>query len=396
MIQRALSPRLKTLASRFPVVVISGPRQSGKTTLAKMAFPGYAYVSLENVDNRRFAMRDPRAFLEQYSKCVIIDEAQHVPELLSYIQTAVDEKRIPGRYIITGSQQFNLLHKVSQSLAGRAAYLRLLPFTVAELLGKKARNPDKFPPPPAKPSARARLTEFLYSGFYPRIHNEKIAPSDFLSSYITAYVERDVRDALKIGDLMGFQNFVRLCAGRSGQILNLSSLAADCGISHTTARSWLSVLEASSIVFTLTPYYRNFSKRIIKSPKLYFMDTGLMCHLLRIRKPQDAALHPLYGNIFETFVIGELYKSFCNAGEVPPLYFWRDMTGREIDLIIESARRLTAVEIKAGKTISGDFFDNLKYFAKIAKSATTLALVYAGADSRKQEGVHVRTWQELS
>ena len=361
-----------------------------------MTFPKYSYVSLENMDNRQFASKDPRGFLAQYNKHVIIDEAQHVPELLSYIQTFVDEKPLNGRYILTGSQQFNLSHKISQSLAGRAAYLRLLPFSVSELLRRKPNHPDKFPLPPVELAPKLDFINLLFSGFYPRIHNEKLAPADFLASYISAYVERDVRDVLKVGDLMAFQNFVQLCAGRSGQILNLSSLASDCGISQPTARHWLSVLEASSLVLTLKPYYKNFSKRIIKSPKLYFLDIGLMCHLLKIRKPQDLPTHPLYGSIFETFAMSELYKAFCHTGETPPMYFWRDKTGHEIDLLIDLGEHLSAVEIKSGKTISSDFFSGLKYFSSITKTKMVLSLVYGGTESFTREDVHVRTWQELS
>lgn len=403
MLPRAIAGKLKKLAAQFQVVVVAGPRQSGKTTLAKMTFPGYSYVSLEDADNRRYAIADPRGFLARYNKRVIIDEVQRAPDILSYMQTLVDGHPLPGRYILTGSQQFNLLHKAGQSLAGRAAYLRLLPFTVSELYRLKPANPAQFPAVKRR-TLNARLDEVLYAGFYPRIHHEHIAPADFLSSYIAAYIERDVRDVLRIGDLLAFQNFVRLCAGRSGQILNLSSLGADCGISHTTARQWLSVLEASSLVFTLQPFYRNFSKRLIKSPKLYFLDTGLLCHLLQIRNPAQLGAHPLYGAIFETFAVAEIYKSFCHAGKTPPLYFWRDRTGREVDLLIDGGARLAAVEIKAGRTIADDFFRNLRHFsaaysgpARAADiSRIDSALVYAGDDSYNREGVAVRNWRQLS
>jgi len=365
--------------------------------LAKTAFSGYAYVSLENLDNREFAVRDPRGFLARYAKRTIIDEAQRAPDLLSYIQTAVDEDSSPGRYILTGSQQFNLLAGVSQSLAGRAAYLRLLPFSLSELSGSKPLDPFALSGPDRRPAPKKLdLDMILFQGLYPRIHDRKLDARDFLSSYLSAYVERDVREIMQVGDLLMFKRFVQLAAGRSGQILNFSGLAADCGITHPTARKWLSVLEASSIVSLLQPYHRNFNKRIIKSPKLYFLDTGLMCHLLGLRKHDELQGHPLYGSIFETFIVSELHKAFAHLGERPPLYYWRDRTGHEVDLLVEQGRRLTAIEIKSGKTLSSDYFRALNRFSTLKGVHADLILVFAGEDSARREGVRIRTWWQAS
>lgn len=397
MLQRALSRHLRALAGRFPVVVLTGPRQSGKTTLARTEFSDYSYVSLESLDTRDFAIRDPRGFLAQHQARVIIDEVQRAPGLLSYLQTAVDEDASPGRYILTGSQQFHLLAKVSQSLAGRAAYLRLLPFSLSELSQAHLQDPHAYYDPPRRAASPSlKLDDILFQGLYPRIHDRKLPAPDFLESYITAYIERDVREVLRVGDLMTFQRFVQLCAGRSGQILNFSGLASDCGISHSTAREWLSVLETSSIVHLLPPYQRNFSKRIVKSPKLYFIDTGLMCHLLRIRKADELSGHPLYGAVFETFIISEILKAFVHRGERPPLYFWRDRTGHEVDALLDLGAKLTAVEIKAGRTVTSDALKTLKYFSDL-KGANADGVLICGTDeSSLRENVRVRTWWQAS
>ncbi len=289
MIPRAVSKKAAQLARQFPVVSITGPRQAGKTTLCRMVFQKHAYASLEDPNTREFALADPKGFLQQFSTGVILDEVQRAPALLSYIQGIVDREDKPGHFILTGSQQLHLMSKISQTLAGRTAILNLLPFSLDELMGRAAPDPWRLHSLPAKTaSPRFSLETILHTGLYPRIHDKKLDAQDWLSAYYRTYVERDVRNAASIGNLETFQRFVRLCAGRTGQILNLSSLGADCGISHTTARQWLSILQAGFIVHLLQPHHVNFSKRLIKSPKLYFIDTGLLCYLLRVRTPGDS------------------------------------------------------------------------------------------------------------
>lgn len=394
MIKRILSDKLIELSAQFPVILLTGPRQSGKTTLVKTVFGTYDYVSLEDPDNREFAVTDPRGFLRRFRKGVILDEVQKAGNLLSYIQGIVDNESIPGRFVLTGSQQFQLSSKVSQTLAGRAAVVNLLPFSISELFSLPSgviyhidRLPD-FSEPPS-----IGIDEILYKGCYPPIYDKGFIPYEWLQSYYQTYVERDVRDVLNIGDLEAFQRFVRLCAGRSGQLLNLSSLAADTGISHTTARNWLSVLQASFIVHILPPHHVNFAKRIIKSPKLYFFDTGLLCYLLRIRNPDDIDIHPLRGAIFETFVVSELYKASANRGEIPPLYFWRDRTGHEIDIVIDDGKKLIPVEIKSGETLVNSSFDGLRYFISLGRPASENGvLIHGGTSMYQRDRFIVRPW----
>jgi Predicted ATPase (AAA+ superfamily) len=400
MFARALAPTLKRLATQYPVVSLTGPRQSGKTTLTRLVFPKYHYVSLEDPEQREFATRDPRGFLGSHPGGVILDEAQRAPHLFSYIQTLVDLEGKPGRFILTGSQQFLLLSKVSQTLAGRIALLQLHPLSLSELRGTRPLVPDRLlhaHAPSSAPPSPGSVDRVLFRGMYPRIHDKKMDAREWYGSYLRTYVERDVRDVLRIADLGTFQSFVRLCAGRTGQLLNLSSLAADCGITHPTARAWLSVLEASSLVFLLRPHSRNFSKRIIKTPKLYFLDSGLLCYLLRIRNEEDLATHPLRGNIFETFILSEIYKVFAHAGEDPPLFFWRDQTGHEVDLIIDLGRTVVPVEIKSAKTIATDFFRGLRYWMSLpGNSSKDGILVYGGEKGYNREGIQVRPWHTCS
>jgi predicted AAA+ superfamily ATPase len=382
MIKRQLEERLKKAATKYPVVGLIGPRQSGKTTLAKAVFGSYPYVSLEKPSDLEYALDDPEGFLAQFPKRVIIDEAQRAPKLFSYIQVIVDKKQRPGMYILTGSQNFEILEKISQSLAGRISLQRLLPFSLEELANGKILP--------------ANLWQLILKGGYPRIYDKKLNPADWLSNYVTAYLERDVRSIKNIGDLSTFQRFLRMCAYRSGKILNLSSLANDCGITHNTAKAWLSVLEASFIVFLLNPYFNNYNKRLVKSPKLYFIDTGLQCYLMGIKNSKDLRLHSEIGSIFETFIVSELVKMFVQKGLAPNLFFWRDKLGREIDCIIEKGRRIIPLEIKSGQTINQDYFKNLNYWNNLSGAAPADSIiVYAGNRSQQRSKGRLVSWKDL-
>jgi predicted AAA+ superfamily ATPase len=396
MIKRTLAPRLKRAAKQLPIVTLTGPRQSGKTTLVRAVFGDYRYVSMELPDQREFALNDPRGFLDQFDGPVILDEVQRAPELFSYIQVLADEHREwAGRFILTGSQNFLLLQSISQSLAGRCAVLHLLPFSLAELEGRKSMALEAI----AKTSIRSprkrsrKLLETLFAGFYPRIHDRRLKPGDWLAGYYQTYLERDVRNVLNVGDIESFGRFIRLCAGRCGQLLNLSGLASDCGISHTTAKRWISVLEASFIVTQLRPHHKNFGKRLIKSPKLYFLDTGLLCYLLQIHSPQELLHRSERGAIFESFVISELFKNYMHRGEQPRLYFWRDAAGHELDVVIDRGDALIPIEIKSAQTFSSSFLDNLMYWKKLSGDMEApAALIYGGEESFRRRGVVVRPW----
>jgi len=381
------------------VLTVTGPRQSGKTTLVRSVFKDHAYQSLELPDQRRFALEDPRGFLGQFKGPVVLDEIQRAPELFSYIQVSVDEHPDwTGHFILTGSQNFLLLQSISQSLAGRCAVLNLLPFSLAELSGRPGLSPGfmgqaelKNPQPP-----KTDLFQTLFTGFYPRIHDKHLSPRDWLASYYQTYLERDVRNVLQVGDAETFGRFVRLCAGRCGQLLNLSGLAADSGVSHTTAKRWLSVLEAGFIVMLLRPHHRNFGKRLIKSPKLYFLDTGLLCYLLQVRSPAELVHRAERGAIFESYVVAELYKNFTHRGEQPSLFFWRDAAGHEVDILIDQGNSLIPLEVKSGQTVASDFFDNLRYWLHLSgKQSAPAALVYGGEQSSKRSGSVVYPWFAL-
>lgn len=380
MIQRDAGGTLKKLSKDYPVLVITGPRQSGKTTLVKSIFSDREYISFENPDVREMAISDPRGFLSRYRDGAVFDEIQRAPDLLSYMQQIIDENIRPGMFILTGSQQFGLISGITQSLAGRSALVRLLPFTLHEWYGTNINVP---------------IDQVLYSGLYPPVHDRKLDPSLWYANYINTYIERDVRQLVNVRDLNTFQRFVRLCAGRTGNLVNLSDLASDCGITHNTARSWLSILEASYIIFLLSPYHKNYNKRIIKTPKLYFYDTGLACWLLSIQNDEQVNSHPMRGPLFESFIISEYFKSSFNKGLPGFYYFWRDRSGNEIDLLIEEGGKIRPVEIKSGATLNTDYFKGLHRFASIASDIIEPTLIYGGDDSLSHAGVTVTSWREI-
>ncbi len=383
MFRRDLEEVIVRLAGKFPVLSITGPRQSGKTTLVREIFKNYNYVLLEYVDEREYAQADPRGFLKKYSNeyGLIIDEIQYAPELLSYIQGIVDEYDRPGYFILTGSQDFSISQAISQSLAGRVGVLTLLPLSIHELKNNNL--------------LASTIEETVFSGGYPRMYDKDIVPLDFYPSYIRTYIERDVRQMINVVDLDTFQKFIRLCAGRTGQVLNLTSLGNDCGISHNTAKAWISILQASYIVFLLQPYHSNFNKRLIKSPKLYFYDSGLACSLLRIKSADELFDHYNKGGLVEGFIIADFYKQYYHNGQEPGLFFWRDSAGHEIDCIIEESNRLVPIEIKAGETFSPRFFDALLYWKNdVVESADmTGFVVYAGNQEQSRSQGEVVSWK---
>jgi len=398
MITRHLTPRLVKAVQQYPVVSLTGPRQSGKTTLTRTALDGYAYINLEMPDQRRFALEDPRGFLGHLPDRVIIDEAQHAPELFSYIQGIVDQRDQPGQFVLTGSQNFLLHRQISQSLAGRAAILHLLPFSRSELLGRPATALDELiiHPPSFSHEVADRLEEVLFVGGYPRVHDKQLPAQEWLANYYLTYVERDVRDLLNVGDLETFGRFMGLCAGRSGQLLNLSALANDCGITHTTARRWLSVLETSFLVTLLRPHHRNLNKRLIKSPKLYFLDTGLLCYLLRLTSSTDLQVHASRGAVFESWVVSEAMKNAMHRGLQPDLFFWRDSTGHEIDLLLETGGgKLLPIEAKSGQTFNSDFVQELAWWQNLAdQSDHPSAVIYGGDKTFRFKQHTVLSWRD--
>ncbi len=382
MIKRDISQKILDLSEKFPVLTITGPRQSGKTTLLRNLFGDLFYASLENPDTRMFAIQDPKNFLHQFSNGGIIDEAQLSPELFSYIQGIVDQSGKTGQFILSGSQSFLLHDRISQSLAGRTAIFRLLPFSFSEL--SKADQ--------LLPSYEANI----FHGFFPRLYDKKIDPPDFYPNYIQTYLERDVRSLQNIHDLNLFVRFLGLCAGRVGQLLDYTSLANDCGVSHNTVKAWISVLEASYVLFLLQPHHENFSKRLVKRPKLYFYDTGLCCSLLRIEKESQLNNHYLKGSLFENLILSELLKRRYNQGKASNLYFWRDHRGMEVDLIIEQANGLTPVEIKSSKTWNRDFFMNLeKWNGYSGNSPENSHIVYGGDENFKNSWGMVHSWNSI-
>lgn len=369
MITRTITPKIVELLEKFPIVAITGPRQSGKTTLSKIVKPNYKYVNLENLSDREFAKTDPMGFLQTYQNGVIIDEIQNVPSLFSYLQVVTDERNRNGEYIITGSQNFLMMEQISQSLAGRVALFKLLPMSIQEL-ENTAYKPIYW-------------EDYALSGSYPRKIIQNIDASDYYENYIKTYVERDVRLLKNISDLDLFQKFIKLLAGRVGQLFNQSSLGNELDLDNKTINSWFTLLETSFLTFKLQPYHSNFNKVIVKTPKIYFHDTGLLCHLLGIRSVEDLEFHFAKGTIFENLVISEMNKNSINQTTKSKMYFWRDKSQNEVDLIVENGLILQAFEIKSGKTINQNFFKGLDYFKKL-KTDTQLHLIYGGTENQER------------
>lgn len=380
LLTRTAEKELRTLAGQFKAVAVVGPRQSGKTTLVRMAFPDKAYVSLENPDTRRFAIEDPRGFIAGYPDGAILDEIQRTPDIFSYLQQVLDENKGKGRFIITGSNNFLLQENISQSLAGRVGYLYLLPLSIDEL-----------------PKHKLSVNEQIHKGFYPAIYdkNGQTDVSKYYLNYIRTYIERDVRLIRNVTDLYTFERFLRLCAGRTGQLLNMNSLAVETGVDNKTIGAWLSVLEASFVVFRLQPYHKNYNKRIVKMPKLYFYDTGVASALLGIENPAQLALHPFRGGLFENMIIVDFLKSRYNKGNPNNLYFWRDSLGTEIDLLVEKANSLLPIEIKSGQTITDDYFKSMSAWLRISGMEKGW-VIYAGDEKQvRSNGITVLPLNEM-
>jgi len=377
-----MQPKLQALATKYPFVTITGPRQSGKSTLAEMAFANYRKVSLEDIDMRMFATADPRGFIKSFPDKIIIDEVQRVPSLLSYLQTHTDNMKQEGMYILTGSQNHVLMQSIDQTLAGRTALLELLPFSQNEIMTTGLQNDN--------------VNDQIFNGCYPRLYAKDIYPTDYYPNYISTYIERDVRNLVNVGDLKKFIKFIKLCAGRIGQLLNKTSIATEAGISVPTVDSWISVLESSYIAYLLQPYHENFSKRLVKTPKLYFYDTGLACSLLDIQSADQLATHFLRGGLFENMVITELFKHYLNLGIKPTLNFWLDAAGNEIDLIDTTFGNFKAYEIKSGATFSKDFFKGLAKWAKLSETqAENMNVIYTGDLSLQTTDGNLITWKEF-
>jgi len=381
-IPRIIKKEMDIYKKKYPILALTGPRQSGKTTFLKTEFSDYEYINLENPDLRNYAENDPNGFLSQYDKYVIFDEAQRVPFLFSYLQTKVDNDQIMGQYILSGSQNFHLLQNITQSLAGRVALFKLLPFDLAEMKSANLLDSD--------------YSLNLQRGLYPAIYDRDIPSKVFYSNYIQTYVERDLAEIIHVKDIKLFRNFLSLCATRAGQLLNLNSLANDCGISQPTAKSWISVLESSYIVYQLQPYFSNFNKRITKSSKLYFYDTGLLCHLLKIKDADSVKISAHKGHLFENFVVTEYLKHNYHNNLLRDLWFWRDAVGHEVDLIWQDDEQLNLIEIKASETIMSEMFRGLEYFEKhdptLVKSKT---LLHTGLMNQKRKQGNIQSWMKI-
>lgn len=398
MIARHLTPALRRAAERYPVVTLTGPRQSGKTTLVRAVFPEHRYASLEAPDVRARAVADPRGFLARGDP-LILDEIQRAPELLSYVQGLVDEDDRPGRFIVTGSQNILLLKSVSQTLAGRTALLLLLPFSLAELHGLPPLDPrelDRHGGVPASAAERLSgqdLWETLVTGFYPPVHDRGLSAGEWMSDYFRTYVERDLRDVSQVLDVRAFENLVRLAAARTATELNLSGLASDAGVTHQTARRWLTALEIGYIATILPPHHANFRKRLRKRPRLHFLDPGLVCYLLGIENAATLERHPLRGAVFESFVVAELVKAHAARRQDPKLYFWRDATGHEIDILVDAGDRLIPVEVKSGRTVPADAVSALKWWTSIPSNPNRGGvLVHGGSENFDLGGFRVLPW----
>jgi predicted AAA+ superfamily ATPase len=383
LISRDIVSAIRRISPKYPILALTGPRQSGKTTLLKSLFPDYRYISLENPDNRNFAESDPNGFLKEFDTHVIFDEVQRVPELFSYIQNIVDDRSGEmGIYVLSGSQNFHLMHSITQSLAGRVAIFKLFPFDLKELNNAGLLEEN--------------YLNSLLKGFYPAIYDRDIPSKVFYSNYIETYINRDISELVAIRDLRIFQNFLALCATRAGQLLNLNALANECGISQPTAKAWLSALEQSFITFQLYPYHKNFNKRIVKTPKLYFYDTGLLCNLLKISKTETLLTHPIKGALFENMMIAEYVKQMHHQNNPEDLWFWRDASGNEIDLIVDKGDQMDIIEFKASQTIKTQMFDGLAKFEEISQIKNlNKSLVYGGNTSQKRSAGNLVSWLEF-
>ena len=382
MITRLLGSKISQSAEKMPVIAVTGPRQSGKSTLIQQVFPAHTYLNLEDIELRKFALSDPKGFLQNIGKKAIIDEVQYAPELLSYIQVITDREKIAGQFIISGSQNLLLMQNIAQSLAGRVAIFNLLPFSLQEIQNTHFALPN--------------YEDYIFKGFYPRIYDLDLDPSDWLQNYLKTYVERDVRQNLNVGDLATFRQFLEICAGRTGQLVNFSEIGNMIGVSYQTIKKWLSVLETSFIIYTLQPYHQNFNKRITKTPKLYFYDTGLACALLNLRSIEDLSRHFAKGALFENFIITEILKNQLNQNITPKNYFWNAAGSHEIDLLLDKGGRLMPIEIKSSRTISNHFFDGLAYFQPLSGASPSESyLIYGGDEVQKRSQAQVLGWKNL-
>ncbi len=384
MISRHCEELISRLVPQYPALAITGPRQSGKTTLSRALFGDRPYVSLENPDEREFAESDPRSFLRKYHGGAVFDEVQRCPMLFSYLQQIIDEGPKDCRFVLTGSQQFGLMSRITQSLAGRVANVTLLPFSYGEWYGRTDENTSS-------------LEQVLFRGLYPPVLDRDLEPLIWYRNYVNTYIERDVRQIANVGDLRVFHTFLKMCAARNGQLVNLSGLASDCGIAVNTAKKWLSILEASYIVYLLQPHFANFGKRLVKTPKLYFYDSGLAAYLLAIDSPETLATHPMRGPLLEAHAVSELRKYFENTGQLDGLYFWRDRSGNEMDIVLENQSGLDGVEVKSGRTVTGDWLKGIQKWKSIAGSSVrNLSLIYGGEREFDRQGVRIVSWRNVS